>query len=203
MICTVTFLLLKKFNIYEETLCQDLGEIALISVHLATASSQLAQLETVRICPTVSIYIWARNQIGLFPKKTQIPLFKPTVTCVSHHQVHLFLSLIHYTHTVRNRSYVFSVHLVLLSCKTHGPRGALSLYSTRAAGQEVLHVHRHSFGEVGHASKAATGGAVIQQPANSGGRVFLQDALLCSQVHLVEKDRRLRGHKQRNFSTSV
>lgn len=61
----------------------------------------------------------------------------------------------------------------------------LSLHSTRPAGQEVLYVHRHSFGEVGHAPKAATGGAVIQQPAHSGGRVPLQDVILCSQVLLI------------------
>lgn len=59
-----------------------------------------------------------------------------------------------------------------------------SLHRTRPAGQEVLHVRRHGLGEVGHAPVAATGGAVVQQPAHSGGRVPLQDVLLCSQVPL-------------------
>lgn len=68
-------------------------------------------------------------------------------------------------------------------------RGVLSLHSTRPAGQEVLHVHGHGLGEVGHAPEAATGGAVVQQPAHSGGRIPLQDVLLCSQVHLEERER--------------
>lgn len=60
-----------------------------------------------------------------------------------------------------------------------------SLHRTRPAGQEVLHVHRHGLGEVGHAPEAATGGAVVQQSAHSRGRVLLQDVLLCSQVPLI------------------
>lgn len=67
--------------------------------------------------------------------------------------------------------------------------GVLSLHRTGPTGQEVLHVHRHCLGEVGHAPEAATGGAVVQQPAHSGGRVSLQDVLLCSQVPLEEKER--------------
>ena len=66
--------------------------------------------------------------------------------------------------------------------------GVLSLHSARLAGQEVLHVRRHSFGEVGHAAKAAAGGTVVQQPAHSGVRVFLQDVLLCSEVLLQERN---------------
>lgn len=60
----------------------------------------------------------------------------------------------------------------------------LSLNGAGAAGQEVLHVDRHRLGEVGHAPVASTGGAVVQQLADAGGRVSLQDGLVCSQVGL-------------------
>ena len=73
--------------------------------------------------------------------------------------------------------------------------GVLSLHSARLAGQEVLHVRRHSFGEVGHAAKAATGGAVVQQPTHSCGRVPLQNVLLCTQVHLRMEEGRDRENQ--------
>lgn len=71
-----------------------------------------------------------------------------------------------------------------------------SLHCTWSAGQEVLHVHRHGLGEVGHAPKAATGGTVIQQPAYSCGRVPLQDVFLCSEVPLERQ-------KKQNFLSSL
>lgn len=67
-----------------------------------------------------------------------------------------------------------------------GLPGTPSLDRARAAGQKVVHVRRHRLGEVGHAPEAATGGAVVEQPANTGGRVRLQDVLLRSQVPLGE-----------------
>lgn len=77
--------------------------------------------------------------------------------------------------------------------------GGVSLHGARAAGQQVLHVHRHGLGEVGHAPEAATGGAVVQQPAHSGGRVAVQDMLRRSQVHLERED----GSSERTGSQSV
>lgn len=78
----------------------------------------------------------------------------------------------------------------VLNCSFNFLLSGLSLHRTRPAGQEVLHVHRHGLGEVGHAPKTATGGAVVQQPAHTGGRVPLQDVLLCSQVSLEGEGRK-------------
>lgn len=63
-----------------------------------------------------------------------------------------------------------------------------SLYRTCPNGQEVLHVRRHGLGEVGHAPKAATWGAVVQQPAHASGGIPLQDVLFCSQVLLQAEE---------------
>lgn len=61
-----------------------------------------------------------------------------------------------------------------------------SLDGTCTAWQEVLGVGAHSFAEVGHSAVAATRGAVIQQPADPIGVIFLQKGVVSPQ-HFLQK----------------
>lgn len=53
-----------------------------------------------------------------------------------------------------------------------------SLHQAAATGEEVMDVCDHSFGQVGHGAVAAAGGAVVEEVADSCGRIFLQEKLI-------------------------